>query len=75
VHACEAEGQDPAGQVALELAGHEARQAVTGYRQEGRQVLAQNAVQNPALGLAADAAPLSFLGGHAAGTTGRVASR
>jgi hypothetical protein len=51
-HAREAEGEQAAGEVALELGPHEARQAVMSQL-EGGQVLAQDPVQRAALGLAA----------------------
>ena len=65
-HAGEAEGQHAAGEVAQELAAHEARQAAAvagvGASEEGGQMLAQDAVQEtlrgPAVSVGARGRPL-----------------
>jgi hypothetical protein len=64
-HAREAEGEQATGEVALELAAHEARQAVV-IEQEGGEVLAQDAVQSAVLRLARRTSAICVLpGGHA----------
>jgi hypothetical protein len=64
-HARETEGEQAAGEVALELGPHEAGQTVM-CEQEGGQVLAQDPVQRAALGLAAlSLSAAAFPGGHA----------
>jgi hypothetical protein len=66
-HARETEGEEAAGEVALELGSHETGQAVMS-EEEGREMLAQDPVQGAALRLAAlSLSAAAFPGGHAGG--------